>query len=136
MGPRTSGVSCDIPAILPSPAAHVLPQRVSHLPLREVQHNPPCKLWVTSTMWGSWQRVGTGTECTAVNSQGQKRERISGGGGVISARSVALGLERNSITMHPKHEPGAPRRLTASEHKQSTDNGQNLNTARRKDRNV
>jgi len=87
-------------------------------------------------MWGSWQRVGTGTEFTAVNSQGQKRERISGGGGELSARSVVLGLERNSITMHPKHEPGAPWRLTASEHKPSTDNGQNLKTARLKNRNV
>jgi len=85
-------------------------------------------------MWGSWQRVGAGTEFTTVTSQGQKRERISDGGGGISARSVALELERNSITMHPKHEPGAPWRLTASEHKQSTDNGQDLNTARRKDR--
>jgi len=78
-------------------------------------------MWVTWTVWGSWQRVGTGAEFTTVSSQGQKRERISGGGGGISARSVALGLERNSITMHPTHEPGAPWQLTASQRKQSTD---------------
>jgi hypothetical protein len=41
---------------------------------------------------GQLAGVGTGTEFTTVNSQGQKRERISGWGGGISARSVALGL--------------------------------------------
>jgi hypothetical protein len=69
---------------------------------------------LTSSVWGqlaegrNWDRV------LYRYFPREERGRMAGGGGGMCARSVALGLERNSIIMHPKHERGAPWQLTAS----------------------